>query len=536
MASAEPSTTVSATRRLVVVVPNISDKFDRWEPLITKLQELDGYSEPGCLWARVHHGGNRWSRSAADLGVEVGATIHSLWQAHGGFSSIVLVGHSLGGICLRYAYMMARGAFEPADAREWADHVERIVLFASLNRGIEVSWRRAWWIPPVDFVSRRVPQFRDWIGRDVVRGSVFISSLRTSWIREINEQNTPPIVTQFLGTRDGLMTREDSRDIETFPTGYQELIPGATHSDLIELDLSVESNQRFALIRQAFERPQRSVDPIGEKEQRIVLVLHGIRASNEGWPSKIAGYIADTWKGTKAVPATYGRFTAIQFMFPGTRRKFLPWLQDTYAQLLAENPQATFHFIGHSNGTYLLGESLKTIPAMKFERVALIGSVLPTQYPWGDRLADEQIVQLRNDRGASDVPVGLLCGGLRGLGMTDVGTAGVEGFRWQQAGKREVFYYPGGHSKALESDENLYRIARFAMDGAVEDPAPDFTMRDTVRFAWLFQAAQWLGRGAAVALLALAGWFVVCSPWAWYFDLAAVIGVIALVLIVVDTI
>ena len=44
----------------------------------------------------------------------------------------------------------------------------------------------------------------------------------------------------------------------------------------------------------------------------------------------------------------------------------------------AEAPAAEFYFAGHSNGTYILGESLRRIPRMQFARIYIAASVLPT--------------------------------------------------------------------------------------------------------------------------------------------------------------
>ena len=61
----------------------------------------------------------------------------------------------------------------------------------------------------------------------------------------------------------------------------------------------------------------------------------------------------------------------------------------------------------------------------------MTGSVLPTGYEWGDRVAHGQVQRIRNDRAARDWPVGVLCAGLAGLfiprSKRDIGTAGVDG-------------------------------------------------------------------------------------------------------------
>lgn len=223
------------------------------------------------------------------------------------------------------------------------------------------------------------------------------------------------------------------------------------------------------------------------------------------------------------ITASYGRFSARKFMIPATRRRFLGWLEDTYSERLASNPKATFHFIGHSNGTYLLGHSLARIPGMRFDRVLLVGSVLPTDYDWRGRRAARQVQMLRNDRAASDVPVGVLCGGLRALGMRDIGTAGVDGFyAWDDPAKTEVFYYKGGHSAAL-APENLPGLAAYVMDGVATEPA-DLPREPPRSFSLLSRSAPYLGWLVVAGAAAGGTWFVRNGPWSSGRNAAALAG------------
>src|SRR5262249_41117906 len=153
---------------------------------------------------------------------------------------------------------------------------------------------------------------------------------------------------------------------------------------------------------------------------------------------------------------TYGNFTAARFALPGVRRKNIPIFQDWYTEALAKYPTAEFNVIAHSNGTYMLGRSLKKTPGMHFENVTLAGSVLPMRFPWDDLVANEQVGRVRNDRANRDWPVALLCNALRGLQMRDVGTAGFAGFKGQET--YECAYYPGGHSKALDPEFQDYLV------------------------------------------------------------------------------
>jgi len=533
----EPSQPQQArpARRLVVVVPSIYDRLEPWDSLVARLKTLPGYDEASCHWHLTHHGASflRPGRARA-FGEELAANIHQEWVAGGGYEQVVLVGHSLGGVLVRYAYLHGLGVFDQSEKRPWAEAVERIVLFAALNRGIDVSFKRRWWLPVVAWFGRFLPWTRRWLAHDLLRGSDFITNLRIAWLRQLNTMARPPLLVQFLGRGDSLVSEEDSRDIDSFASGSQEMVPGASHADLIRLDTAPDPEARFALIAKAFTEPRPDdVQPIGVPGQRVVIVLHGIRASNNDWPRELERVIEQQWPGTEVIAATYGRFSARKFMFPVTRRKFLPWMQKVYADRLAANPQATFHFIGHSNGTYLLGHSLEHVPAMRFERILLAGSVLPTTYDWQARADAAQVVHLRNDRATSDIPVGVLCAGLRGLAMRDVGTGGVEGFQWEDPIKTERYYHRGGHGAALAKD-NLPVLAAYVMDGT--DPELPPGPEPSGRFAMLSRAAPHLGRLLALGLAAGGTALVLLGPWAIALNALVLVAALFTLLVMLDLI
>ncbi|WP_405958492.1 hypothetical protein [Streptomyces phaeochromogenes] len=525
-------------RRLVVVIPSITDKIAPWEPLIERLKQLDGYGEADCDWYMVRHGA-RWYRpgSAFRSALKVSALIHEQWLRGRDYDDVVLTGHSLGGLLARQAYLLGLGADDGGRGpRPWAEKVSRIVLFASLNRGIEISFARRWWLPPLAWFSRVVPGLRHWLVQDVLRGSSFVTNLRISWIRELNGQDHPPLVTQFLGTVDTLVTDADSSDIKEFPTGKQELIPGATHANLVRLDIADYPETRFRLIADAFIAPRASatVPEIGTSHKRVVMLLHGIRASNTTWVKDLEELLQAEDPDTDVVTASYGRFSARKFILPATRRKFLGWLEDVYAERLAKNPKATFHFVGHSNGTYLLGNSLSRIPGMRFDRVFLAGSVLPTDYPWRKRLDTRQVGHIRNDRAASDIPVGILCAGLRGLRMRDVGTGGVDGFYgYDDDAKTEVFYHPGGHSAAL-TEANLPGLARYVLHGTVAPPPGGLLRGTSAGFGLLSRAAGPLFILLVLAVLAALFAFGVYGPWGPLLNVVAEVGAFAVLFLLLD--
>jgi pimeloyl-ACP methyl ester carboxylesterase len=156
----------------------------------------------------------------------------------------------------------------------------------------------------------------------------------------------------------------------------------------------------------------------------------------------------------------------LRFPFVLSRRRNVRWFQDLYSYNFARYPDASFYFIGHSYGTYILGRSMARVPAMRFHRIVLVGSVLPREYRWSDRIDSGQADEIRNERSSSDIPVKVLCSALHAFGR-DVGTGGVDGF--DEGRCREVFFYKGNHGRPLDRD-NLPALADYLMNGTYVPP------------------------------------------------------------------
>ena len=465
-------TVPTSPRRLIVTVPSLRRDATPWNALVERLRTEPGFDNLEYLywdhkltWHSV--------TTPTTIANELAAVIHQTWRAKGPFDDVILVGHSVGGVLARYAYLRACSA-DVSDAQPlpWGARVSRIVLFASINRGLSVKRHRS--IRWAATVGRFLPPLRRLVGWELLSGSDFITNLRIQWIRHFaNLKVKPPLVVQLLGTRDSLVSRDDSLDIEQFASGYYTEIPGATHADLHRLGTASDPDGRYALIRDAFvgEVPVRAENlQVVDAPAQVVFVLHGIRANSKTWVKEVKELIDRTWQGVESIGPQYRWFSALEFAIPLTRRRHLRWFQDAYSEALARNPGARFSFIGHSNGTYLFGESLLAIPAMRFERAVLVGSVLPVDFDWSKCARRRQIQELRVDGSSLDWPVGWLCSLLRGLGMKDIGTGGFTGFvDSADVKKHDYFWYKGGHSAPLAST-NLPSLAQFAVAGTVVAP------------------------------------------------------------------
>lgn len=455
-----------------------------------------------------------WSRGPlARHALALSESIQQYWEHRGSPQAITLIGHSIGGLLVRYAYLQATGALG-GFPREWSRHVRRIVLLATPNRGWDTNrlgrlGQRLSWLT--------LPLTKGFAVRDVLAGSAFMTALRLEWLREIGaRQADAPVVVQVRSGQDTFVTSEDSRDVETLTTGVQLVLPCATHADIPRVTAVPEDfpGQRWNLLRKAVLE---DVEPTTPKPlpaedaalTSVVFILHGIRAGNDGWVEQLRLHLA-TQKDIRVVTGSYGRFSAYNFAIPVTRRRTLYWFLDQYSYLLARHPDLPFHFVGHSNGTYMLGQALKYVASIRFDRVFLAGSVLPAEFDWRGHADKRQVGRLVNVCASKDKPVAWLCSGLRGLRMRDIGVGGFTGFQEVPPTAEQYRYLPGGHGAAL-APERLPDIAAFVRTG-VAVPPPGLADSPPAVFGLVSRTAPILTSLTAISWLLAAGWLAFAGP------------------------
>jgi hypothetical protein len=312
--------------------------------------------------------------------------------------------------------------------------------------------------------------------------------------------------------------------------GAQIAVTRATHADVIAVDGVPEDypGERYATLRNAIigmvapTNPS-ALPPAEQGVTAVVFLLHGIRAGIGTWVSKLAGRLQTPDANVLVATPSYGYLSAYNFAIPFGHRRQLRWFADQYSYLLARHPTVPFHFVGHSNGTYLFGHSLRKVRALRFARVYLGGSVLPRDFDWLTIAGNGQVDSLVNVCATKDKPVGWLCSLLRGLGRDDVGTGGFDNFDVVAPGSAKQFHsLVGGHGAAL-ADSRLDAVAAYVQNGVqpswdqppgseLHEPGQVFGLVSRVApyIAWLILAALglavwWVVAGFSLARLAVLG-------------------------------
>lgn len=180
----------------------------------------------------------------------------------------------------------------------------------------------------------------------------------------------------------------------------------------------------------------------------LVISVHGIRTHGE-WQKVFAAAMSGS--SSKVEPFDYGRYGLLRFLTPPFNRlmvdKFYDWYHAIVKSCAAVNlarydkrPSA----VGHSLGSWILGNAMLKFEDVRFDKLILAGSILPRDFDWGTLFARDQVASVRNECGQKD-PWPKWASRL----VADTGTGGSEGFEWFSAAVENIRCEWFGHSESL---------------------------------------------------------------------------------------
>lgn len=335
----------------------------------------------------------------------------------------------------------------------------------------------------------------------VRRGSSFITELRLQWLamrEEVNRKHVGGASTvQLLGTVDDLVSPEDNIDLISGKDFIYLEVPQSGHRNVIDMGTEVDGNgtaaERQKALLAAAERRKALLDALGDLSKRkndvglvesplperkdvtdVVFVIHGIR--DEGyWTRKIAYRAQRMGDRHSRVVATetssYGYFPMLSFLRPGARQEKVEWLMDRYTDARARYPDARFHYVGHSNGTYLLAKALQDYPAVRFDHVVFAGSVVHRAYEW-QKFVPKRVKSVLNFVATGDWVVAFFPKALQSIGVQDLGSAGHDGFNVasDQGPIQELPNYVVGYHSAALQEAMWDGIAEYVLTGEFKSP------------------------------------------------------------------
>jgi len=202
------------------------------------------------------------------LAQQLDREIERLHEPTGG--RVVLIGHSLGGLLVRRAYLEALRRQD-----SWAGSVDRILLLAAPNRGT-LAISRSRWLAVGDALARSYGVGK--LIQATYRGSPFVVNLRLDWIREFRTLAAPPFVAQVLGNRDKVVSAADSRDLLQFPNSEDHILPNSTHASVVRRGESGEIVRDLLTKRVMAAASAATAQASADYK---ILIVHGIRDYGE---------------------------------------------------------------------------------------------------------------------------------------------------------------------------------------------------------------------------------------------------------------
>ena len=464
------------------------------------------------------------------------------------YRKITFVGHSMGALISRKLYVCACGenpeapfneGIQAKEPRPWAEHVERIVLLAGMNRGWVVNhhlslWKAiAWTIGTLLIGIIGLFRKNDPVIFNIRRGAIFLTELRIQWLRmrqHVEEKGVgKALAIQLLGSIDDMVSPADNLDLISGSDFIYLDVPHSGHLSVVDMDDSDHGRERASVFRTALTAEAETLEkiqvlpadtPAGQPREEVtdvVFVIHGIRDQGY-WTNKIARRIRKKGETQGKIIATetssYGYFPMLSFLFFGERRRKVHWFMDQYAQAVAQYPKAKFSFVGHSNGTYLLARGLRDYLCCRFERVVFAGSVVRRNYQWDRFIKSGKVKEVANYVATADWVVAFFPKAFQMLGIQDLGSAGHDGFVSRKVS--QVTYIKGSHGAAIQ-EENWDAIADFILDGGeagVHEPMKRESRSPFVLIPGLIAPIIWL-LIATILILILYGIWLTHAVWGW---------------------
>lgn len=429
---------------------------------------------------------------------------------------IILIGHSIGSLLARKIYVVAcgetRGApfenefrqglhhDELVQPRPWAVKVSRMILLAGVNRGWWISHHMGLLTSLKYGVGSLLGHAIRLTGKTLLifafrTGAEFIVQLRIQWLYMRPEKGAAgpdrkrALTVQLLGSRDDIVAPSDNIDLVSGSDFVYLDIPYSGHADVIDMaDPRYGEGRKTvftrALIGNEADLRRSSMIPADDRfaapdlhVKRVVFVIHGIRDVGY-WTQKIARQIKSRAAAHGKLhewateTSSYGYFPMLPFLLPWYRRRKVEWLMDQYTENLARYPNASFSFVGHSNGTYLLAKALELYPCCHFDNVVFAGSVVRRSYEWRQLLQSDppRVGAVLNFVASRDWVVAFFPKLFQDLHLQDLGSAGHDGFiktkRDADLALHQVEYVRGAHSAAIQ--ESVWQtIADFVVDGKI---------------------------------------------------------------------
>lgn len=158
----------------------------------------------------------------------------------------------------------------------------------------------------------------------------------------------------------------------------------------------------------------------------VVMLVHGIN-THAHWQKTAQEVFADA----KITPRVFDEYISVPaFLMPWKRKKkiaqFLDWYtaKEDELHLDLDDPYQRPSVVAHSFGTWFVARCMLKHPEVRFDKMILLGGILPPGFPWHELFLRDQVQSVRNECGWGDV----WAGSVRRF-VPETGPSGRDGFR-----------------------------------------------------------------------------------------------------------
>ena len=138
----------------------------------------------------------------------------------------------------------------------------------------------------------------------------------------------------------------------------------------------------------------------------LVISVHGIRTTG-AWQKAFASAISGS--PTKVESFDYGVYGLIKFLTPAQNRKMADTYYQWYAETVKGCPGVDLKqydqrpsIVAHSLGSWIVGMAMLKFDDIRFDKIVLAGSILPTDFDWCTLFARDQVFAVRNEHSKAD--------------------------------------------------------------------------------------------------------------------------------------
>lgn len=157
-----------------------------------------------------------------------------------------------------------------------------------------------------------------------------------------------------------------------------------------------------------------------------VMFAHGINT-----PGRWQKLAAEVFSDAKIQHRTFDRYVSVPaFLLPRPRKRVIAEFHDWYSRQVGElqldlsDPYQRPSVVAHSFGTWFVGQCMLKHPEVRFNKMILLGGILPTNFPWYELFLRDQVYGVTNECGWNDRWAGWVK-----MAVPGTGPSGRDGFR-----------------------------------------------------------------------------------------------------------